>query len=64
MAERRGNENAELEAYLEGVWKRLQVGVKEGKLSEEEAEAKMAAIKKEAYEKAEAGEQGERRRRR
>ena len=33
-------------------------------MTEEEAEAKMAAIKKEADEKAEAGEKGERRRRR
>jgi len=37
--------------------------VRAGKLTEEEAEAKMAAIKIEADEKAEAGEQGERRRR-
>ena len=64
QGERRGNENAERNAYLEGAWKRLQIGVKEGKLSQEEAEAKMAAIKKGASEKAEAGEQGERRRRR
>ena len=64
MAERHGNEHAERDAYLKGVWKRLQVGVKEGKLSEEEAEAKMAAIKIEADEEAEAGEKGERRRRR
>lgn len=64
MAERRGNEHTERDAYLEAIWKRFQIGVKEGKLSEEEAKAKMAAIKKEASEKAETGEQGERRRRR
>jgi len=56
MAERRGNEHAELDAYVEGVWKRLQVGVKEGKLSEEETEAKMSEIKNQALKRAESGE--------
>ncbi len=56
MAERRGNENADIEAYLKGVWKRLQVGVKEGKLSKEEAKAKMSEFKKQALKRAESGE--------
>ncbi len=38
--------------------------MKADKMTEEEAEDKMAAIKKEADEKDEAGEKGERRRRR
>jgi len=60
--ERRGNENADVEAYLEIIRKRLKEAVEAGDLSEEEAKAKYEDIKKEEYEKAKAGEQGERRR--
>ena len=49
-----------LDAYLKGVRERLRRGIDAGKLSEREAEAKFDAIKKEAYERAEAGEQRER----
>lgn len=61
--ERRGNENADTEAYLEIIRKRLKEAVEAGDLSESEAEARLEAIKKEEYEKAKAGEQRERRRR-
>lgn len=62
--ERRGNENADTEAYLEIIEKRLKEAVEAGDLSESEAKAKFEAIKKEEYEKAKGREQRERRRQR
>lgn len=47
------NGNAEVEDRLDQAWARLEKGVATGKLTEEEAEARMAAIKREAHERAE-----------
>ena len=45
MAQKTGEED-ELNAYFEEVWAKLQAAVKDGKMSAEDAETKMSAIKK------------------
>ena len=55
---------ANADAYLKQVWAKLQAEVATGKMSEEDAEAKMSAIKKKVSAKTKVGEQGNKRSRR